>query len=385
LPEQARVAGSNRVQITPDLLALEEKTLEQAYVARLNTASDKRRKALRSQVVATFVIAIFAFVMLELSLNLKGFPAKGLFSDGIHFATIDEADATVIVAGLLTVVAALNIALSSWRDSPAQVEPEDLAAGLIWADHLEYVTGLAAVLAFATALLRVPGLSEENLPLTLFLLGLGAASIVLSSAVFEWKSHKLPRQWREQEGIDRLDRYIKEWNQQLTNAIWSPRKAYTRGIWFIVSIGIAGALTVVAIALNGGGHVDDFWAGIQGLLLRSIVIMLSMPVLIWLTVKSWVAAKQRPEDRGIARPLRWPYIILMALSPLAIASNTAVVPTVIWAIIGAIEFFSLILPLALMFLARVLGIGPARFALHLRAADGERTLSKMRDSLTEID
>lgn len=355
-----------------------ERKLDQIYAAELDEASTKRRTALRSQVTGTLMLAAFAFVMAELVVNVDAFDAAKRPVE-IHFVKITPADATVIVVGLLTVVAALNIALASWRDLPTQVNAEDFASGLVWADQLELMARLSAVIAFATALIQLPEFSDDNSAQTTFLLGLGAVAVLLSAAVFDWSSRKLPRWFIEQAAVENFERRISEWGIQLDKPVWPPRKAIAASMWFVGAISITASLVVFVIATGGlGQSTAAVWFQILRVFVLAALGAAVTTVLVWLTVKSWVDAKRRPEDRGLARPFRWLYVLIASLLLLKLTANYVSIPPTIWLIVGALEFFWLILPLVLMFLAKTRAVGPGRFAVHLRMIDAEKKLAQMK-------
>lgn len=366
------------------------------YLEKMVAAREEVQSDFRNRPLALLAIAAFTYGGLELAYNvMMAANEKVFYLNTIAFVAVNPTDSAVIVAGMLTVVAALNIALAGWPSDPSQSSPEDFAMGASWAERIGTVANLSADVAVLTALSRIPH-AKDDIAATFVLVMLAALCVLLSTAVVDWKSSRLPERFLLKKGIERFKCGLDAWRQQTPSDVWSAQKTRRLAIRFVATIALCGGATVIGLGLLEGFRTTLLRA-VLTFTFVTLMVAYFMPLLVSFTLRAWIDTGMRPDDRRGYRVFQWLYVVMVTtILTLPFASVTRQSGK-LWSIWAVIELFGVALPLVLLYQARKAGkqllrsgrrprrIGPAEFILHMRILRAEKIHKGMVERHSRLD
>jgi len=342
----------------------------------------KERRRLHLQVLRVTTVAgvsgaLVAWCIALIQTNAR---PKGRLTFTHLDAGITASDATVIVLGVATVVAAISIAALTARPTSVDSSPTEYAAAAAWAEQTFFASVGASILAAAAAASQVfnvdrDGGRHSGLAMVLFAVALstGALTAIVSNRVFDNGLY-----WRTEQLLER--RSLATRLSKLRGQHWpSTRRGVLVLVVLSLSSGIAARCLILAWRLIDNavsGRGGPSMATIGSVLWAGIGLGVMCLLFVVLTICSWVLR---------IRPGRWGWLLLSACRWLYVAIWLAVSAQQLLQAFSLGSVFRLLvlllsviaLPAAFLFHSRRKGRGPGRFA--------RTTLGATRPPIGQLD
>ncbi len=353
-------------------------------IEALADATASVRKKVRDSALAGAFVSAFIAGGFEVAIGYgRRTRDEGWWAHTDFYSGISPADTTVIVFGLLTVVAALSIAVSTAPRFNVHEGPEDWIGGYVWAEQTSYASSLAAVFALAAALIQLGNPDRDTWPQTSLLAVGGALAVWVSAASRSWV--------RDRSMIAReLARKIASAQKRqdvIANRV-TPTSRTAIAVKAVLFIGVvAGAVTalVAAAALGGVGetsHARGSWHLNAGL---PIGVMLLTASLLMFTLIPWtIKLSTEPGLRWTWHIQRYCFFTIAGLTAVQVTLTPKAGHAPGWTPLAAF-LGAVIVPALLLSIAERSGRGPAVFAVQFQCRSAQAALDKARVRLQRLD
>lgn len=325
------------------------------------------RKKFGQKTVGMLMLSLFLLVFIALSNVLaQGIPI-GKFDKAQLDTGIEQTDATVIVVGLLTVVAALGIALAVNPTSSQSDDVKDEARAAAWAYNVSGVTLLAAMTSLAIGLTQLLSFIARGKPgfgLVLALIAMGVITVLVASSIQTSPSGMKysALQYKHNNMVVRssADESFADFRKLPDDHI---RREYVRFV-ILVALGTAAVQVGLVFARSSGPreHLMMSFVALLGLSLVSaarVWTLVSLTIQCW-TLDFWPQLLERLPPK-LLRGALIAVTLLMDAYWLTAWTGPDEVVKFGSPLISAVG--STLLPLAFLRVARLKGRGPARFAI----------------------
>jgi Anaerobic c4-dicarboxylate membrane transporter len=367
------------VEITPDSSKKGigmSKVWSDADWAAYRDAASKERRNLQQTVLAMIFLSTFVVWGLEVALNIQ--PVFNDFRlDSVRLDLgISDTNATVIVVGLLTVVAALSIALAASRGGRGDQPPRELAAAAVWGNAAANASYLAAMTAMVTGLTQI--FAPTKPALIIMLLGMGVIAAIVAAAVRSWIGRELERRIERENELEAVEVSLRALHASAEKegkvAPVNPPRAYSV---FLVVVGMVATLALVGLtlafrAIDGRPFVLP-WALLPAGL--ALAVLITWPLIVT-TISLWVAHTQ-PErlnrwQAHLSRSVVVGVVSLNWIAALYVSRSVAVDVTV-----TAVFLIVFVIPAFCLLLARDKPRGPAAFAFFRLITIAEKNRARV--------
>jgi len=351
------------------------KVWDDADWAAYRDAATKERRNLRETVLGMIFLSTFVVVGLEASLNISNAFNNPRF-DGVRLDLgIRDTDATVIVVGLLTVVAALSIALAASRGGSGDQPAQELAAAAVWGNATAYASYLAAIMALVTGLTQV--FAPTKPALIIILLGAGLVAAIVAASVRSWIGRALERRVEQENELRAVEASLRALRASAAKEGKVEPDNFLRAyIVFLVLVGTAATVAlaglIIAFRAIDGLPFVWVWAWIPVGLASAVFITLP---LVWTTINVWVARTQADRSNlWQAHLFRGIFVSFVALNLVSTLSASKSVAFDV--IFTAVFLITSVIPALCLFLARDRPRGPAEFAFWRLISIAERNRAR---------
>jgi len=212
--------------------------------AAYRESANSARTQVRKTVFAGLLLSVVGIIGLELSIFLLTVANSSRWPSVNLDLGIATQDATVIVAGMLTAVAALSIALAASHPDPGEQKPWMFAMSAVWAEEIATMMYLSAMVAQVTALSQI--FARKTPPaLTVVLISMALISMVLAASVRSWVGREIELRFALEAELAQLDSVPREPESAESQSPPTERVVWCSYIGFVALTGLFPAVAFV--------------------------------------------------------------------------------------------------------------------------------------------